>query len=159
MERNSSIKLKSVKSELNKVVAFIENICDQHNIFNSYYGNIVTAITEAFINAVEHGNKNDSSKDVQIHFEVQNDGFAFCVSDEGEGFEINNIADPTESETMTGTGIYLMRTLSDDIEFHNNGRTACMKFLISSINKDIADARVNKYKQFIEKGINQKSEI
>ncbi len=159
MERYSNIKLKSVKSELNKVVAFIENICDQHNIFNNYYGNIVTAISEAFINAVEHGNKNDSTKSVKIHFEVQDDGFAFCVSDEGEGFDSNNIADPTETESISGTGIYLMKTLSDDIEFHDKGRTVCMKFLISSINKEVADNRVNKFKQFIKKGVNQKTKI
>jgi len=159
MERNSNIILKSVRSELNKVVGFIENICDQHNIFNNYYGNIVTAVSEAFLNAVEHGNSNDITKNVQIHFEVQNDGFAFCVSDEGEGFDINNIADPTESDTMTGTGIYLMKSLSDDIEFINGGRTACMKFLISTINKEIADARVNMFKTFIKQGVNHKTNL
>ena len=159
MERNSEIQLKSVRSDLNKVVAFIENICDQHNIYNNYYSNIVTAISEAFLNAVEHGNHNDPNKNIKIHFEVQDDGFAFCVSDQGEGFDIENIEDPTESNTMTGTGIFIMKSLSDDIEFHNGGRTACMKFLISSINKETADTRVNKFKQFIKEGVTQKTKI
>lgn len=157
MERNSHIILKSVRTELNKVVSFIENICDQHNIFNNYYGNIVTATSEAFLNAVEHGNNNDITKNVKIHFEVQNDGFAFCVSDEGDGFDISNIADPTESNSMTGTGIYIMKSLSDDIEFINGGRTVCMKFLISTINKEIADARVNMFKTYIKTTVNQQT--
>lgn len=159
MERNSNITLKSLPSELNKVVGFIENICDQHNIFTNYYGNIVTAVTEAFLNALKHGNNNNITKNIKLNFEVQNDGFAFCVTDEGEGFDHTNIADPTESETNIGTGIYLMKTLSDDIEFLDGGRTACMKFLISSINKDIADSRVKLFNKFIKKDVNLKTNI
>ncbi len=157
MERNSYLKLNSTPSELNRVVEYIENICDQHNIYNSYYGNIVTGVTEAFLNAVEHGNKNDSNKSITINFEVQNDGFAFCVSDEGNGFDINTVGDPTDinSKNNKGRGIYLMKHLSDDMEFHNGGRTACMKFLISSINKEVADSRVNKFNAYINQAINQ----
>jgi serine/threonine-protein kinase RsbW len=156
MERSEQIILKSQKSELHKVVAFVENICDQHNIYNNYYGNIVTAITEAFLNAVEHGNKNIPEKDIKLSFDVESDGFMFCISDQGDGFDIQNINDPTDinsEDTIHGRGIFLINALSDKVEFKNEGTQVCMKFLISSINREVSDRRIEKLKAFMTKEV------
>ena len=162
MERNLRIRLKSEFSEQNKVEAFVEQICDQHNIYNNYFANILTAVTEAFQNAVMHGNKMDNNKTIYLDFEVQSDGFSFCISDEGLGFDPNLINDPTDinsDDANAGRGIYLIKTLSDHMEYKNGGRTACIKFLISSINKEISDHRINKLKSFINQGITKHTSL
>jgi len=160
MDKTERLILHSQQSELNKLVGFIENICDIHNIYNSYYANIVTSLTEAFTNAVIHGNNNDDEKSVFIDFTVQNDGFSFCVSDQGNGFDYSSVADPTDINNPiedTGRGIFLMDILSDNLEFKNNGKTACMKFLIANINKEAADKRVNRLKEYMYQGVKQTS--
>ena len=160
MDKHVRLELKTEVKELNKVVGFVENICDQHNIYNNYFGNIVTAVSEAFLNAVEHGNKKDISKNISLDFEVINDGFTFCISDQGLGFDTNSIIDPTElnlDKEIQGKGIFLMKSLSDGLEFRDNGAQVCLKFKISSINKEMADARVVKLKSFIKSTITQNS--
>jgi len=159
MERSANIKLNSALTELNKVVGFVENICDEHSIYNNYFGNIVTSVSEAFINAVEHGNKGDQDKSIELNFEVQNDGFAFCVTDQGDGFNFENISDPTDitiEDTISGRGLYLMNSLSDDIEFQHSGRKVCLKFLISSINNEVANQRINKLKSYLNQEVKHK---
>ena len=160
MNKNERIILNSNLAEQNKLVGFVENICDQHNIYNSYYANIVTSISEAFNNAVIHGNGNDDEKNVVVDFVIQNDGFSFCITDQGNGFDFSSIADPTDINNPveeTGRGIFLMDILSDNLEFKNNGRTACMKFLIANINKEAADKRVNKLKAYMHSDVKQAS--
>ncbi len=152
MNKNERIVLNSRLAEQNKLAAFIENICDEHNIYNHYYANIVTSLSEAFNNAVIHGNANDDEKSVIVDFVVQDDGFSFCITDEGNGFDFSSVADPTDINNpieTTGKGIFLMDILSDKLEFKNNGRTSCMKFLISNINKEAADKRVNRLKAYL----------
>ena len=156
MERSAFIKLNSAVLELNKLVGFVENICDEHNIYNNYFGNIVTAVSEAFINAVEHGNKSSSDKSINVSFEVKSDGFSFCITDEGDGFNFENISDPTDinnEDSVSGRGLYLMKSLSDNIEFQDGGRTVCLKFLISSINYEIASNRINKLKNYLNQEV------
>ncbi|RLD46571.1 MAG: ATP-binding protein [Bacteroidetes bacterium] len=158
MNKNERIILNSNLAEQNKLVGFIENICDQHNIYTSYYANIVTSISEAFNNAVIHGNGNDDEKKVVVDFVIQNDGFSFCITDQGDGFDFSSIADPTDINNPveeTGRGIFLMDILSDNLEFKNNGRTACMKFLIANINKEAADKRVDKLKAYMNSEVKQ----
>ncbi|NCU33039.1 MAG: hypothetical protein EOM23_08945 [Candidatus Moranbacteria bacterium] len=43
-----SIKVSCSANELHKVEAFVEDICDYHNVFNVYFGNILIATSELF---------------------------------------------------------------------------------------------------------------
>ena len=54
--KKHTIKIKSDLQEINEVEKFVEAICDYYNINDSYFGNIIVAITEAVENAILHGN-------------------------------------------------------------------------------------------------------
>jgi len=79
------------------------------------------AVRESVINAIKHGNQHDQSKMVHVDFQstVSPDGeLVISVSDEGEGFEPEEIADPLAPENMlksSGRGIFLMRSFMDDV--------------------------------------------
>lgn len=154
MNKNYNIiRLKSKLSEINKVEAFVELICDHNDIYNNYYSNILVSVTEAFTNAVVHGNNNDTSKFIEIEYRNTVSGLAFSVKDQGDGFDFNSVKNPieaeTEEESLKGRGIFLMRSLSDKIRFLENGSKIEMLFKISSINKELSEKRINTFKSYI----------
>lgn len=83
---------------------------DQHKI--------EMAVHESMINAIWHGNKNDSSKTVWLRFQVYSDRLEIRVRDQGNGFELNRIPNPLADENLlnvSGRGIFLIRSFMDDL--------------------------------------------
>ena len=145
-----NIVLPSKPESLHQVEKFVENICDEYNINNSYFGNILIALTEAVDNAIIHGNKNNSSKQVSLVFVSKPEGLSFSITDQGDGFDITNITDPTDidQDEIKGRGIFLLRSLSDELHYTNNGKTVELIFKISSINNEMASERINMLKKY-----------
>ncbi|HEY7289000.1 MAG TPA: ATP-binding protein [Vicinamibacterales bacterium] len=84
---------------------------------------ISVAIRESVINAIKHGNRNDSTKRVFVEFETTLAGKApellIRVRDEGEGFDPETVADPLAPENLlksSGRGIFLIRNFMDDVQ-------------------------------------------
>ncbi|MBK8626747.1 MAG: ATP-binding protein [Saprospiraceae bacterium] len=95
------------------------------------YADILISLTEAVNNAIIHGNKSDESKHVHINVREKDSGLAFCVTDEGVGFNPTRVPDPTcgvNLERCGGRGVFIMKTLADDITFEENGRKVEMYF-------------------------------
>ncbi len=126
-----------LNSNLNNVSAvqpFVEQATQDININQDTYGNILVSLTEAVNNAIRHGNCCEEGKHVEVDIAKEHNDLTFRVSDEGHGFDYNNIPNPLAPENIEkngGRGIFLMRALSDDINFTNNGSTIEMKFKIS----------------------------
>lgn len=109
----------------------IDEVCKNNNVHESLYGNILIALTEAVNNAIHHGNRLDPSKQVKFGYEVRNDDLVFLITDEGPGFDHENLPDPTDPENIEkphGRGVFLMRALADEVEFSDNGATVVMTF-------------------------------
>ncbi|MFZ4401408.1 MAG: ATP-binding protein [Bacteroidales bacterium] len=139
----------TINSNLNNfylVQRLIEEVCDEFNINNTYFGNISVTITEAVKNAIIHGNNSDKNKHVTVFFAKDNSAYTFIVKDEGKGFNYKDLADPTdiENNSFTGTGIFLIKSLADKVEFKNKGNTIEISFFMTSINYALASERVNK---------------
>jgi serine/threonine-protein kinase RsbW len=86
------------------------------------------AVREAVTNAVLHGNQQDESKVVEIKFKSSATDVEIIVRDEGQGFNPENVPDPTEQENLlktSGRGILFMRTFMDEVEWsrHPSGGT------------------------------------
>jgi serine/threonine-protein kinase RsbW len=85
---------------------------------------IEIALREALANAIIHGNKENPGKHVAVCCGCKADEVSFAVKDEGRGFDINNMPDPTALENRGlahGRGIYLMKTLMDEVRFEEGG--------------------------------------
>ena len=83
---------------------------------------ISVAIRESVINAIKHGNRNDSSKSVFVEFETTRlrdvPELSIKVRDQGEGFEPEEVADPLAPENLlksSGRGIFLIRNFMDAV--------------------------------------------
>lgn len=130
---NHKIVFSSKSENIVFVEKMIEEICEEYKISEDNYGNILVALTEAVNNAIQHGNKLNPNKSIDIVFESGADSLTFKVKDEGDGFDPTNIPDPTDPENIEkphGRGIFLMKHLADKVDFHENGRIVVLSFRI-----------------------------
>jgi len=82
------------------------------------------AVEEAVVNAIKHGNRFDRDKKVLIRFGCNDNTFTLTVKDEGQGFDLSTIPDPTAPENITlpyGRGIMLMNAYMDRVAFSPKG--------------------------------------
>lgn len=78
------------------------------------------AVRESVANAIEHGNKYDPQKSVDIRFTVGVDALRVTVRDYGEGFDPGSLPDPLDPNNLlnpAGRGILYMRTFMDNVEY------------------------------------------
>ncbi len=125
------LKLASNPKNVERVEPFVERVISSYKVSPDKYGNILITLTEAVTNAITHGNRNDENKTVLVHCEKAPSGLAFRITDEGPGFDYENLPDPTAPENLLklgGRGVFLIRQLSDRVEFHNNGSTLEIQF-------------------------------
>lgn len=121
----NTIDFSSKGENITIVERLIDDLCEKYNIPEEHYGNILIALTEAVNNAIYHGNRNDPDKKVSLHYKADPQRFYFRIEDEGPGFDYENIPDPTSPENIekpNGRGVFLMRHLSDEINFLDDGR-------------------------------------
>jgi len=82
------------------------------------------AMEEGLANAIKHGNQLDASKQVKIEGMVDGNMVKIEIEDEGEGFNPEEVPDPTLEENLdkpSGRGILLMRAFMDTIEYNDKG--------------------------------------
>ena len=84
---------------------------------------VSVAIRESVINAIKHGNRNDTAKRVFVEFETATKAdvpeLAIRIRDQGEGFDPEQVANPLEAENLlksSGRGIFLIRNFMDDVQ-------------------------------------------
>jgi serine/threonine-protein kinase RsbW len=86
------------------------------------------AVRKALANAVIHGNGESSYKRIHVTCGCYMDGeVSTVVRDDGRGFGNSTVLDPTYRENLLlthGRGIYLMKTLMDEVAFEK-GRCGC----------------------------------
>ena len=85
---------------------------------------VEVALREALANAIIHGNHENPGKHVYVRCRCEPSEISIAVKDEGPGFDVKKIADPTVPEntrSVHGRGIYLMKALMDEVRFEEGG--------------------------------------
>ena len=124
----------SLDENIRIVESFIDNAKKKFNLDDDIYGNIMVAVTESVNNAIRHGNKNDKKKNVYLSLSLNEDLIRFIIKDEGVGFDYHNLPDPTAPENIgkpSGRGIFLMKHLSDEVNFKRQGSEVELCFYIN----------------------------
>jgi len=123
-----------MKSEIEAISPFVDALmlkireihCDPGAEFA-----IELALREALANAVLHGNRQDSGKQVHVRCDCdESSGISLVVRDEGPGFDPAKVPDPLAPENLGaehGRGILLMKQFMDEIHYEMGGREVHMR--------------------------------
>ncbi|KAF0239032.1 MAG: anti-sigma regulatory [Prolixibacteraceae bacterium] len=117
--------------ELKKVETFLTEIFREYNLEMKYFNRVYLCISEAVINSIKHGNKNDKNKSVSIEVSYEEPEIRIRVEDEGNGFDLNQITDPTSEKNLkneSGRGIFIIKTLTNQIEYNEKGNRIQFKY-------------------------------
>ncbi|UXP33427.1 ATP-binding protein [Reichenbachiella agarivorans] len=127
------IQIPSLSENIRIIESFIDNAKEKYQFDDDIYGNIMIAVTESVNNAIVHGNKSDKSKNVDLSLFLEKSQIRFTIQDEGEGFNYDNLPDPTAPENLEkpgGRGIFLMKNLCDEVKFEDQGKRVELSFYI-----------------------------
>ncbi len=128
-----TLQLPSKQESITLLENLIEEIADKHKISEDTFANMMTCLNEAAINAIVHGNKLDINKKVIVNADVEGRRIIWTITDEGEGFDYNNLADPTAPENLenlTGRGVFIIKHLADQCIFNTKGNEVELHFKI-----------------------------
>lgn len=123
----------SLRSEVSAISPFVDTLMHLIRKCKWVAGNeedIEIALREALANAVIHGNHEDPEKQVYVGCHGGIDEVSIVIRDEGQGFDSGDLPDPTASENIKsshGRGIYLMKTLMDEVRFERGGTVVYMR--------------------------------
>ena len=125
------IKISSTFDSLVEIEELVDTTCNTLGVTEDAYGNVLIAVTEAVNNAIQHGNSLDDSLFVDVMVANKNGEFCFTVKDQGDGFDYTNLPDPTAPENLlkeNGRGIFLMKSLSETVEYEEDGKSVNIYF-------------------------------
>lgn len=88
------------------------------------------ALVEGLTNAIRHGSKCDPGKMVHSTYTVTPEQITIMIRDEGAGFNVAEVADPTEDanlNTASGRGCLLMRSFMNEVQYNDIGNELFMR--------------------------------
>lgn len=115
--------IKSNTSELKNVETFLKEVFNYYRLPKQSFNRVLLCVSEAVINAIEHGNKNDENKTVSIEIVCENEKFNVIIKDEGEGFDISKLPSPISKSNIkkeSGRGIHIIKSYCEKMEVNKN---------------------------------------
>ena len=119
------IEITSRKNRIKEVEAFMINVNKEFGLTDEEYGKMMIAVTELVMNAIIHGNKEDPDKKVKVTIEFDSTEMRIMIEDEGGGFIIADVPDPTEIERLLyshGRGVYIAKAMVDKLDYKHSGK-------------------------------------
>ncbi len=121
---NKKMYLRSEKSSISEVEPLLNEACDNREVNEKLYFNILVALTEAVNNAIIHGNRSNPEKKVEVAIIVMGKKMELSVKDFGDGFVEDELVDPRNPENLlkdSGRGVFIIKSLADNVSFINEG--------------------------------------
>jgi serine/threonine-protein kinase RsbW len=83
-------------------------------------GQLSVVLTEGLVNAIKHGNNDDSKKKIHVRINVTDKKLIVRIYDNGIGFDLDAIPPPCFASSGLedkGRGIYILRSLMDTVKY------------------------------------------
>jgi serine/threonine-protein kinase RsbW len=118
------LELPSDLTLMNSVLEYLLDRVERLGMVEVEQSNLFVALDEAFVNAVKHGNRNNPEKLLRVTAELSPREAIFTVEDEGDGFDVREIPDPTDPANLfksSGRGVLLIYNIMDEVEYSQGG--------------------------------------
>jgi len=130
-ERHEKIEFEipSMIALMHSVLEYLVKRVEKMGVVNPERSNLFVALDEAFVNAVKHGNKFNAEKRVRVIAEITPEEARFTIEDEGDGFDVSSIPDPTDTENLfkaSGRGVMFMYNIMDEVIYNDRGNRITM---------------------------------
>ncbi len=145
IKKKDSILIPATNAHIHLVEAFVEKICDDYNIFNSYFGVILFSITETFsaFVAINSARK----EEILLSFRSSPKGLIFQFFPGDSILELASLLQEhtheplTHDEDETSYNMQIVKTLSDEIHVDHDQGILAIVFNLVSINHHLAMER------------------
>lgn len=131
---NFEIAIPSSLEQLQEVDRFTEMVSDSVNMCEDDKDNLAIAVSEVVNNSITHGNNEDEAKKVFLRFYVADSVVTVYIKDEGEGFDPGDLDSPLDPENLlkeSGRGIFILRSITDEVSFTDTGNGMEVKLVKS----------------------------
>ncbi len=117
-----TLNVKSRTENLSLIRDFINSSATEINIPEDIVENIILAVDEACTNIIKHAYKYSPDGDIIIKVKPSSTKFVVSIIDNGISFEPDTVPEPDlqkyyRQRRVGGLGIYLMRTLMDEVKY------------------------------------------
>ncbi|MGI8786511.1 MAG: ATP-binding protein [Pyrinomonadaceae bacterium] len=114
----------SLISLMHGILDYLIKRVEKIGVVRAENSNLFIALDEAFVNAVKHGNKFDATKLIRIAADVSVKEARFTIEDEGEGFNVAEVPDPTDTKNLfktSGRGVLIIHNVMDEVRYNKRG--------------------------------------
>ena len=122
-EKKLELHIPSILGFEKVAMKFVHSVAKMMGFPEERIEDLKTAVSEACVNAIEHGNKLDAGLKVGVILTIDESKLQVAVQDEGEGIgqvDIPRIEDKIEGQNNPrGWGIFLIKSLMDEVQFES----------------------------------------
>jgi serine/threonine-protein kinase RsbW len=139
LEGKRIYKVKTIKQCQKKIEKIISQLKKNTCLKDEVIYELQTAANEICYNAIEHGNKFSPHKIASISYYKGESEIVILIEDQGAGFDIQDIPDPTIPENIfkaRGRGIFLAQHMVDELFYSREGRRVYLIKKIKGANKE-----------------------
>jgi len=134
--RSFELTIPSRLEEMTAVHDLIGRAIEEFKLSDELAHWIELTISESMINAIQHGNKADPTKEATLRISSDGDNLEIIVEDQGCGFKLDNIADPTDNANLlkpSGRGILIIRSFMDEVDLSLRDGGGCRLRMVKRI--------------------------
>lgn len=133
------VSISSALDNLDLIQVFTDCLTDFMDFDEDSAHWIGMSVRESVTNAMQHGNKLDIDKKVDICYRVSPDRISISVKDQGTGFQVDNIPSPLDTDNLlkpSGRGIFYIRTFMDEVEFRSLDQGGTEVYMMKKISSN-----------------------
>jgi len=125
MTASVSRTIKSKTEHLLDVREFVSSAAQRLGFSDEETSKIVLAVDEACTNIIKHAYQYDPNKEIRISINTTKGALEILIEDEGKSFNPLTVKPPDLKQHLKqfrrgGLGVYLMKTLMDEVEYNLN---------------------------------------
>src|SRR5215510_1691956 len=134
--RSFELTIPSRLEEMEAVHELIGRAVKEYELNDELAHWIELTVSESMINAIQHGNKSDPTKEATLRISSNGETIEIIVEDQGNGFAFDKIADPTDIANLlkpSGRGILIIRSFMDEVDLTQREGGGCRLRMVKKI--------------------------